>query len=106
MLASIPWKLLLAIVVVSATSRYSSTPTPVPVVWNQTSQSDDDFDRDGLKDQLEHELAEKYAPIVFHDPDELNMPTNVKSFLAQTELWFYDDRCRPKLEKITDRLPV
>lgn len=63
---------------------------------------DVDLDRDGLPDSLEQELAEKYAPIVIHDPKEPNLPTNVKLFLPQTELWFYDDQCKPKRVKISD----
>jgi hypothetical protein len=102
--ASITLKLLIAIMVVFGTSYSPSAPTSVPVVQNQTSQSDADLDRDGLKDQLEHELAEKFAPILFHDPDEPNLPTSVRRFLSQTELWFYDGRCHPPLEKLTDRL--
>lgn len=71
---------------------------------NQIDQVTDDRDGDGLSDQLEHELAEKFAPIVFHDPNEPNLPTSVDMFLLQTELWTYDDRCRPRQRKITNRL--
>lgn len=57
------------------------------------TQANEDLDHDGLPDSLEQELAERYAPIIFHDPDEPNLPTNVEIFLPQTELWFYDERC-------------
>jgi hypothetical protein len=104
MSASITWQMLIVIMVVLGPSRSPSTLTPLPVLQTQTSQPEADFDRDGLKDQLEQELAEKFAPIVFHHPDEPNLPTSVKTFLSQTELWFYDGRCHPPLEKVSDRL--
>lgn len=71
---------------------------------NQIDGSTNDRDGDGLRDQFEQELAEKFAPIVFHDPNEPNLPTNVVMFLSQTELWSYDDRCRPQQKKITNQL--
>lgn len=39
---------------------------------------------------LQQELAEKFAPIVYHSSDESNYPTNVDWFLSKTELWFHD----------------
>jgi len=59
-----------------------------------------DVDHDGIDDSLEQELAEKFAPVIFHDPDEPNLPANVKLFLPTTELWFYDKRCKRATAKI------
>jgi len=43
--------------------------------------------------------AVKYAPIVFHDKDEKNFPTNVNWFLDRTSLWFRDKNCNVCLYK-------
>jgi hypothetical protein len=73
---------------------------------NRTEQSTTDLDQDGLSDQLEQDLAEKFAPIVFHDPSEPNLPTSVELFLPQTELWTYDDHCQPMRKIVTDQLTI
>lgn len=59
-----------------------------------------DRDNDGVDDTFEQTLAERFAPIVFHDPTEPNLPTNVSLFLPHTELWFYDSRCKQRSIKI------
>ena len=59
-----------------------------------------DWDNDGLADSFEQTLAERFAPIVFHDPTEPNLPTNVRVFLPHTELWFYDSRCKQKIIRV------
>lgn len=53
----------------------------------------DDCDNDGLNDSLEQTLAEKFAPIIFHDVNEYNFPTNVDVFLQHTSLFIFDDEC-------------
>jgi hypothetical protein len=62
--------------------------------------SNPDEDNDGLNDSFEQTMAERFAPIVFHDPKEPNFPTNVRLFLPATELWFYDSRCKQSSVKI------
>lgn len=52
-----------------------------------------DCDKDGILDSLEQTLAEKFAPIIFHDSTEQNMLTNVDEFLLHTSLFIYDDEC-------------
>lgn len=47
-----------------------------------------DLDEDGISDSCEQDLAEKFAPIIFHSSDESNYPTNVDWFLARTKLAF------------------
>ena len=46
-------------------------------------------------------LAEKYAPVIYHAAGELNLPANVDWFLARTSLWFYDRACNLK-ERIAE----
>lgn len=48
----------------------------------------EDCDNDGLKDNLEQTLADKFAPIIYHDAHEKHMPTNVDAFLKKTNLYF------------------
>ena len=62
--------------------------------------SNPDRDSDGLNDSYEQTVAERFAPIVFHDPKEPNLPTNVGVFLPDTDLWFYDSRCKQRSIKI------
>ena len=69
----------------------------VPVT---VQRSDPDHDKDGLSDSLEQTMAERFAPVVFHDPKEPNFPTNVRLFLPDTELWFYDNHCKQSSVKI------
>jgi hypothetical protein len=57
------------------------------------SPDHEDADADGVSDILEQELAEKYAPIVFHSKYEKNFPWNVQDFLAKTSLFFFDESC-------------
>lgn len=52
-----------------------------------------DPDDDGLDNGYEYNLANNYAPIVYHEKGEEHLPTNVDWFLAKTRLMFYDDRC-------------
>src|SRR4029078_6530495 len=50
-----------------------------------------DNDHDGVDDNLEQKLAEKYAPIIFIEPDESNYPVNVEWFLARAHLQYHED---------------
>jgi len=50
-----------------------------------------DDDHDGIDDALEQKLAERFAPIVFIEPDESNYPVNVDWFLARARLQYHED---------------
>jgi hypothetical protein len=51
-----------------------------------------------------HVLAQTFAPIVYHDAEEPNLPANVDWFLERTSLWFHDVKCSPPLRvKLIDR---
>jgi len=49
-----------------------------------------DRDQDGIADSAEQALAEAYAPVVWHAPDEPNLPTSVDSVLPYTRLAYFD----------------
>jgi hypothetical protein len=51
-----------------------------------------DLDRDGIDDQLEDQLAERFAPIVHHERTETNFPVSVEWLLARTSLREVDGR--------------
>lgn len=48
-----------------------------------------DFDQDGIDDQLEDQLLNTYAPVVFLHPLEDSMPSNVDWFLQHSWLRFH-----------------
>ena len=75
---------LLAIIPIAFRFAHAQT-TPGVVVDN---------DHDGVDDNLEQKLAEKYAPIIFIEPDESNYPVNVEWFLARAHLEYHED-CFP-----------
>ena len=50
-----------------------------------------DDDHDGIDDNLEQKLAERFAPIVLIEPDESNYPVNVEWFLARASLQYHED---------------
>ncbi|HEU4647631.1 MAG TPA: hypothetical protein VFS33_01130 [Gemmatimonadales bacterium] len=52
-----------------------------------------DRDHDRIADSAEQALADRYAPVVWHAPDEPNFPTSVDSFLPHTRLGFFDSAC-------------
>ena len=52
-----------------------------------------DYDDDDIDDGNEQRLAEKFAPIIYHESGDPNLPTNVEWFLARTEMRFYDHTC-------------
>ena len=62
--------------------------------------SEDGLDRDGLRDELEQTLAERYAPIVLHEPDEPNFPIDAETYLRDSELWYFDNACSPKARPV------
>jgi hypothetical protein len=66
--------------------------------WPTTAGRKLDLDNDGIVDRCEQTLAEKFAPIVFHDAGEEKLPTNVDWFLQRTSLRYYDDGCEPDLD--------
>jgi FIMAH domain/Bacterial Ig domain len=72
---------LLAVIIYFFTLVHAQT-TPGVVVDN---------DHDGVGDNLEQKLVEKYAPIIFIEPDESNYPVNVEWFLARAHLQYHED---------------
>lgn len=56
-----------------------------------------DADGDGLPENCEQMLAEKFAPVVYHSSEERYFPFRVDSYLRQSSLWFYDETCSPLL---------
>ena len=59
-----------------------------------------DEDRNGIPDELEIRLANEFAPILFYDADEPNLPATVDRFLKNTELWFFSKDCRPQRVRV------
>jgi hypothetical protein len=51
-----------------------------------------DNDGDGIDDNLEQLLAERFAPVIYISPDERNYPVNVNWFLAIATLEYYENR--------------
>jgi hypothetical protein len=60
-----------------------------------------DQDMDGLDDRVEDELAERFAPIVYHGDQESSFPIDVDSWLARTHLSAADST---PLRRRTERL--
>ncbi len=56
-----------------------------------------DSDGDGLSDKCETEIAEQYAPIIYHSSSENSFPISVDRLLSQTALYFFDEACLPDL---------
>lgn len=63
---------------------------------DEPSHASVDQDHNGIIDDLELRLANEFAPILFYDADEPNLPTSVQRFLSHTELWFFAENCRPQ----------
>lgn len=55
---------------------------------------------DGIAEDLELRLANEYAPILFYDADEPNLPASLDRFLSTAELWFFSEYCRPQQVRI------
>lgn len=53
-----------------------------------------DADHDGIDDNTEQMLADRFAPLLFIEPDESNYPVNVEWFLQQAHLQYHED-CFP-----------
>jgi hypothetical protein len=49
-------------------------------------------------------LARRFAPVVFHEKDEPNKPTNVDWFLLRTSLWYYDKGVNKNICLVTGSL--
>jgi hypothetical protein len=49
-----------------------------------------------VSDAIAIRLANEFAPILFYDKDEPNLPTTAARFLASTQLWFFSKDCRPQ----------
>jgi len=60
-----------------------------------------DQDNNGVPDDLELRLANEFAPILFYDADEPNLPTSIERFLSNTELWYFSEYCRPQQVRIS-----
>jgi hypothetical protein len=50
-----------------------------------------DADHDGINEDLEQKLAERYAPLIYIEPDESNYPVNVDWFLDRANLQYHED---------------
>jgi hypothetical protein len=103
-----------AVVACHGATRADSVPSDRELVALCTAprQGASDFDDDGLPDDCEQELAERFAPVVYHSLAEMNFPTNVDRFLDGTTLAFFDASCtnravlvknRPRQEDLLER---
>src|SRR5438270_3038815 len=50
-----------------------------------------DQDGDGIDDNLEQQLANKFAPVILIESDESNYPVNVEWFLARAHMQYHED---------------
>jgi len=50
-----------------------------------------DADHDGIDDDLEQELANRFAPVILIESDESNYPVNVEWFLQRAHLQYHED---------------
>jgi len=50
-----------------------------------------DEDKDGIDDNLEQYLANKFAPVILIESDESNYPVNVEWFLQRARLEYHED---------------
>ena len=64
--------------------QISSTPGAAPTLPN-------DADHDGINEDLEQKLAERFAPVIYIEPDESNYPVNVDWFLDRANLQYHED---------------
>ncbi len=58
-----------------------------------------DEDHDGLDDFEEDQLANRFAPIVYHGQCESNYPVSVDWLLARASLYEYDSEAKPAVER-------
>src|SRR5262245_57780927 len=64
--------------------QISSTPGAAPTLPN-------DADHDGINEDLEQKLAERFGPVIYIEPDESNYPVNVDWFLDRANLQYHED---------------
>jgi hypothetical protein len=55
-----------------------------------------DADHDGINEDLEQKLAERFAPLIYIEPDESNYPVNVDWFLDRARLQYHEDCARDR----------
>jgi hypothetical protein len=55
-----------------------------------------------LADDVVLRLANAYAPVLFYEADEPNLPTSVDRFLRLTELWFFSRHCQPNQFRVAE----
>jgi hypothetical protein len=89
----------------SATRAWTLTGAPSVAGRGVVMDVSRDADGDGLPDDYEDTLAQRFAPIVIHSSDESNLPTNVDAFLHKTSLAFHDDACDAGREIFIARAP-
>lgn len=76
----------------------SPAPAPSPEAGLASClQPGKDSDADSLSDSCEEQLAQTYAPVIYHSSSEDQFPTSVDKFLTQTVLWFSDSDCSFKV---------
>lgn len=77
-----------------ASAAPNPEPTSPPRVCLDPSLSvADDADRDGLHDGCEQDLAERFAPVIYHSSSEDRWPINVDWYLSRSALAIADPRC-------------
>jgi FIMAH domain-containing protein len=64
-----------------------------------------DADHDGINDDLEQRLAERYAPVIYIEPDESNYPVNVDWFLERARLQYHED-CADDVDSNRGPFPI
>jgi hypothetical protein len=82
-------------------SRHASADGPPA----PTLQLPVDADHDGINEDLEQRLAERFAPLVYIEPDESNYPVNVDWFLQRANLHYYED-CTGDVEYSVGPIPI
>ncbi len=84
----------------SASPNPVATPLPGPVD-HPCRNTGTDTDKDGLSDSCENQLAESFAPVIYHSSQESHFPTTVDKFLPQSILMFQDTECKYKQRILT-----
>src|SRR5687767_10124893 len=82
------------LIVVFGTLCAAIATTWLPQSSSAGAQATQDDDRDGLPDELEQQLAERYAPLILVEPDESNYPVSVEWLLEHSRLEYHED-CFP-----------
>jgi hypothetical protein len=62
----------------------------------ETSGALVDQDHNGIPDDLELQLANEFAPILFYEASEPNLPSSAQRYLQNSELWFFSRNCSPQ----------